>query len=90
MNSDADELTVTRGERSTTEESHDAGATVQYTPQDVREAVAARAAELLTLDDDARTSVPDDGQLTSRSQRADRFRTEWESACAKHSSVVTL
>lgn len=87
---DADELTVTRGERSTTTASHDAGATVQYTPQDVREAVAARAAELLTLDDDARTSVPDDGQLTSRSQRADRFRTEWEEACAKHSSVMTL
>lgn len=87
---DADELTVTRGERATTPSSHDAGATVQYTPPDVREAVAARAAELLTLDDDARTSVPDDGQLTSRSQRADRFREEWESACAQYASVMTL
>jgi len=85
-----DELTVDRGVRATDAQSHSSGADVQYSPTDVREAVAARAAELLTLDDDADTSIPDDGQLTSRSERADRFRTEWEMAAARYSDVMTL
>lgn len=82
-----DTLTVSRGARDTDDEKHDSGEFVQYVPTDVREAVAAKAAELLTLDDDARTSVPDDGQLTSRGQRADRFATEFDETAAKYASV---
>lgn len=86
----ADDLTVERGVRGTTDDAHSDGDTVQYSPDDVREAVAARAAELLTLDDDARPSLPDDGQTTSRSSRADRFQTEWETTAAKYSEVMRL
>jgi hypothetical protein len=86
----ADDLTVSRGIRQTIPVSHDIGAAVQYTPVDVREAVAAKAAETLTLDDDVRTSIPDDGQLSSRTNRADRFRDEWDSTTAQYQSVRTL
>jgi len=86
----ADDLTVSRGVRQTTAISHDTGATVQYTPVDVREAVAAKAAETLTLDDEAKLSIPDDGQLTSRTNRADRFRDEWDATTAHYQSVRTL
>jgi len=86
----ADELTVERGVRGTDDEAHGDEDVVQYSPDDVREAVAARAAELLTLDDDARPSLPNDGQTTSRSSRADRFRTEWENTAAKYSEVRQL
>jgi|APHM01.1.fsa_nt_gi hypothetical protein len=85
-----DTLTVSRATRQTDVRLHDAGAGVQYTPVDVREAVAAKAAETLTLDDDAQLSIPDDGQLTNRTNRADRFRDEWESATAQYQSVRTL
>lgn len=86
----ADTLTVTRGARQTDAQAHGADAGVQYTPVDVREAVAAKAAETLTLDDDAQLSIPDDGQLASRTNRADRFRDEWDSATAQYQSVRTL
>jgi len=85
-----DTLTVSRGVRQSTAASHDSGDIVQYTPTDVREAVAAKAAELLTLDDDARTAIPDDGQLTSRTARADRFRDEWEETTSRYQSVRIL
>lgn len=85
-----DELTVTRSVRQSSNVGHDSGDVVQYTPTDVREAVAAKAAELLTLDDDARTSIPDEGQLTSRTARADRFRDEWEETTARYQSVRLL
>jgi hypothetical protein len=87
---DTDDLTVSRGVRSTNALNHASGADVQYVPTDVREAVAAKAAELLALDDDAQLSIPDDGQLTDRTSRADRFRDEWEAACSQYSSVMTL
>lgn len=85
-----DTLTVSRAVRQTTPLSHNSGAIVQYTPADVREGVAAKAAELLTLDDDARLSIPDEGQLTSRTTRADRFRDEWEKTTARYQSVRIL
>jgi hypothetical protein len=86
----ADDLTVERGVRGTDDVSHTDGDTVQYSPDDVREAVAARAAELLTLDDDARPSIPNDGQMSSRSTRADRFHREWQDALGRYSEVMAL
>lgn len=86
----ADEATVDRGVRQTDQESHDADATLHYAPEDVREAVAAKAAELLILEDDAVLSIPDDGQLSSRTARADRFAAEFETAASQYSAVRTL
>jgi len=85
-----DTLTVSRGVNQTDASDHSDGATVQYCPADVREAVAAAAVILPTLDDDAGTAVSDDGQLTSRTARADELRVEWEAAAASYSSVQTL
>lgn len=86
----ADDLTVERGIRTTDADSHDAGATVQYSPADVREAVAAKAAEMLVLDDDRVVSIPDNGQLSGRETRADRFREAFETAAAQYSNVRTI
>lgn len=86
----ADDLTVTRGVQSTSATAFDADAPVLYAPSDVREAVAARAAENIALNDDIATSLPDDGQLTSVESKADRLKSEWESACAQYADVMTL
>lgn len=85
-----DTLTVERGVRYTDPIQHDAGVTVNYAPDHVREAVAAKAAELLTMTDSAEQSLPDDGQLTSRDSRAEKLKMEYQQAASKHSNVRTL
>lgn len=84
------DVTVARGVAQTESDSHPDGATLQYVPPSVREAVAARAAVPVVLDDDARTAVPDDGQLTSRTDRADELREQYRDAARSNSDVLTL
>lgn len=85
-----DTLTVSRGARGTSTLPHDADAPVTYVPPDIRDAVAARVAEQAALFDETQVSIPDDGQLTSRQAKADRFQTEWQQACERYSGVRTL
>lgn len=85
-----DTLTVERGREFTTAGAPAAGTTIQYTPADVREAVASKAAEQLMMNDDADLSVPDNGNLSSRAERAERLRDEWEEVAGKYAGVRTL
>jgi len=86
----ADELTVERGQEFTTAGDLPNGATVQYTPGDVREAVASKATEQVIMNDDADLAVPDNGNLSSRAERAERLRDEWQQVAAEYSGVRTL
>jgi hypothetical protein len=90
IDSGAGTVTVTRGVAQTEADSHPEGAILQYVPPSVREAVAARAAVPIVLDDDARTAVPDDGQLTSRTDRAEELREQYRDAARSNSDVLTL
>jgi hypothetical protein len=90
VNYQANTVTVTRGERSTSDQSHSDGDPVLYVPASVREAVAAKAAVELVKDEDTELSVPDDGQVTSRKVKADQWEADWEAAAAKHSSVRVM
>ncbi|ELZ96053.1 hypothetical protein C440_05667 [Haloferax mucosum ATCC BAA-1512] len=63
---------------------------VESVPEDVVEAVAAKAAMRLTLDDDATTGVPDDGQLTSRGSKRAALKEEWEETVANYTGFSTL
>jgi len=83
-------VTVARGVQQTGADSHPEGTILQYVPPSVREAVAARAAVPIVLDDDARTAVPDDGQLTSRTDRAEELREQYRDAARSNSDVLTL
>lgn len=58
---------------------------VESVPANVREAVTAKAASMLALDDDAKTSAPDNGQLTSRSSKRQALKEEFESTAATYS-----
>jgi len=90
IDSGTGDVTVVRGVAQTDADTHPDGATLQYVPPSVREAVAARAAVPIVLDDDARTAVPDDGQLTSRTDRADELREQYRAAARSNSDVLTL
>ena len=87
---DTDELTVARGQEFTTPVTLSSGDTVQYTPADVREAVASKATEQVIMNDDADFAVPDNGNLSSRAERAERLRDEWEQTAATYAGVRTL
>lgn len=87
---ESDTLTVERGVKYTEPIEHDAGGRVNYTPENVREAVAAKAAELLVINDDADLSVPDNGQLSSRRERAEAFAEEYDRAASKQAGVRTI
>ncbi len=63
---------------------------VTSVPADVAEAVAAKAATKLALDDDAQASIPDNGQLTSRTSKREALIETWEETCAHYSSFSTL
>jgi hypothetical protein len=90
IDSGTGDVTVVRGVQRTSAEGHPAGATLQYVPPSVREAVAAGAAVLPALDDDTGTGIPDDGQLASRNDRVEELKAEWESAARSNSEVLTL
>lgn len=84
---DADTVSVERGVRATTAASHDDGATVLYTPLDVREAVAAKVAAELVKDEESEIAIPDDGQVVDRTTKADQWGADWEDALGAHSRV---
>lgn len=90
VDTDTDELTVARGQEFTTPVTLSSGDTVQYTPADVREAVASKATEQVIMNDDADFAVPDNGNLSSRAERAERLRDEWEQTAATYAGVRTL
>jgi len=85
-----DTLTVTRGIRGTSQVDHGSNTIVQYVPPDVRDAVAARVAAQAILDDESRTSIPDDGQLTGPQAKAERFQAEWDDALARYGGVISM
>jgi len=86
----ADEITVARGQRATDVIAHDDGATVLYTPLNVREGVAAKAAAELVKDEESEIAIPDDGQVVDRTTKAEQWESDWEQAAAAHSSVRTI
>ncbi|ELZ84456.1 hypothetical protein C453_12956 [Haloferax elongans ATCC BAA-1513] len=63
---------------------------VENVPNDVAEAVAARAAMRLTLDDNAQRGVPDNGQQTSRGSKRAALKEEWEETVADYTGFSTL
>lgn len=63
---------------------------VESVPPDVAEAVAAKAATMLALDDDARASIPDDGQLTGRSTKRQALKETWKDTTAEYSGFSTV
>ena len=63
---------------------------VEGVPADVAEAVAAKAASMLALDDDAKTSSPDNGQLTNRTSKRQALLETWNSTTANYSGFSTL
>lgn len=63
---------------------------VTSVPADVSTAVAAKAAMRLVLNDETKTSISDDGQLTSRSSKRSALKETWESAAANYSGFSTL
>jgi len=87
---DADEVTVARGQRATNAIAHDDGATVLYTPLDVREAVAAKVAAELVKDEESEIAIPDDGQIVDRTTKADQWEADWNDALGAHSRVRTI
>ncbi|EMA17185.1 hypothetical protein [Haloarcula amylolytica] len=63
---------------------------VEGVPADVVEAVAAKAATMLALDDDQMTSAPDSGQLTNRSTKEQALEETWQDTTASYSGFSTL
>ena len=59
-------------------------------PPDVAEAVAAKAASMLAIDDDSQKGIPDDGQLSSRSSKRQALNETWEDTAAEYSGFSTL
>lgn len=84
------DVAVVRGVDFTDKASRPDGATLQYVPPSIREAVAARAAVPLVLDDDAVTTAPDNGQFAKRNERAEELRAEYRDAARSNSDVLTL
>lgn len=81
------ELDVRRGVNGTDATTHGAGATVHYCPEDIRDAVAGKAAVEGVLKDDSQLGMPDDGQLTDRETKKKTFESEWDDTCARYSRV---
>jgi len=63
---------------------------VESAPADVREAVAAKAAAMLALNDESGQSVPDDGQLTGRSTKKEALESTYEDTAAEYSGFSTV
>lgn len=79
---EADSITVDRGVRYTDAVTHDAGTTVHYCPEHIREAVAARAArELIKVDHIGDNLPTPDDDLTFR-DLIDDLENEWQEAIA--------
>jgi hypothetical protein len=63
---------------------------VESAPPDVREAVAAKAASMLALNDNTTLDIPDDGQLTSRASRSEALKAAYEDTAAEYSGFSPL
>lgn len=63
---------------------------VESVPADVAEAVAAKAASMLALDDDAMSSGPDNGQLTNRQTKKQALNDAYEDTAAEYSGFSTM
>jgi len=63
---------------------------VESAPADVNQAVAAKAASKLVLDDEIKTGVPNDGQLTDRSTKRAALKETWESTTAEYGSFSSV
>lgn len=87
-----DTLTVSRGERATSAESHNDGDVVHYAPEGIRKAIAAKAAMELQQQQDwiADKLVDPDEQVVDGTERLDRWESTWESALANNSDVKRL
>ena len=86
---DNDELTVTRGVRSTPATAHSSGDVVHYCPENVRDAVAGKTAEELLRYDDWVDELIDANGVGAQA-KLDDWESEWETALAKHSGVKKL
>lgn len=81
-----DEITVaSRGVRATTDADRPSGSTVHYCPVDVREAVAAKAAEELVRYDDWTSELVDNGRAVQAERKLDDWEDEWTSTVAQYS-----
>lgn len=63
---------------------------ISSVPADVRDAVAAKAAMRLALNDETSVGIPDDGQLTDRSTKRSALKEEWNDAVSDYSGFSTL
>ena len=63
---------------------------VESVPPDVQDAVAARAAMRLALDDNTKKSMPDDGQLTDRASKRSALKEEWDDITSRYSGFSTV
>lgn len=63
---------------------------VETVPADVTEAVAAKAASALVLDDELKRSMSNDGQLTDRSTKRAAFKETWDSTTAEYGNFSSL
>lgn len=86
----ADSLTVTRGERATSDESHSDGDVVHYAPEDIREAVAGRVAAELVRNDDVVDALPTPDDNVSYSDKTDALESEWQETLGQYADVKLL
>ncbi|MBX0350477.1 hypothetical protein [Haloarcula pellucida] len=82
----ADEITIrARGVRATSDADRASGSTVHYCPMDVREAVAAKAAEELVRFDDWTDELVDGGRAVQAERKLDDWESEWTNTIAQYS-----
>lgn len=63
---------------------------VESVPADVVEAIAAKAAARLVLDDELKRDIRNEGNLTDRSTKRSALNEDWESTTAEYSGFSTL
>ncbi|WP_434521285.1 hypothetical protein [Halorubrum sp. AS12] len=63
---------------------------VESAPPDVRDAVAAKAASMLALNDNTALDIPDNGQLASRTSRSEALKEAYEDTAAEYSGFSSL
>lgn len=85
-----DTLTVTRGERSTSINSHSDGATVHYCPESIRDGVAAKTARELLRYDDWVDELTEAGGGLGASDKMEAWQDSWENLLANESDVRRL
>jgi len=82
----ADEITArARGVRATSDADRASGSTVHYCPMDVREAVAAKAAQELVRYDDWTDVLVDNGRAPEPERKLDDWEAEWQQTVAQYS-----